>query len=316
MSLQPRSVSNRLKALYIVVLVTGAILVQSSVNEALFTSVQARRTAPPPLSIMSLGTPVTQNFDTLATAGTANAWADDTTLPGWYSQFSLQPTNPTAYRAESGSGSTGAIYSYGTGANTDRAFGSVCSGTPGDIFIALKLTNNTGSTITALDISYAGEQWRNGGNTSAQQLDFQYQVASPGAITDANTPVTGWTDFNALDFVSPITGATAAALDGNAVSNRTTKSANLTVTVNNGQEIWLRWKDTNDTGNDHGLAIDDLSVTALAPPDLTINDVSAVDRVCRVGHATRQRQYQRDRGGDIRIRQRSPQPDKHRSPPS
>src|SRR5688572_5927204 len=127
------------------------MLTVSFISATFSPMVLAGRNSMPPLSIMSLGTPISQSFDTLATSGIANAWADDTTLPGWYSQFSLQPTNPMTYRADSGSGTTGAIYSYGTGANTDRAFGSVCSGTPGDIFIALKLTNNTGSTITTLD---------------------------------------------------------------------------------------------------------------------------------------------------------------------
>ncbi len=133
------------------------------------------------LSVTTLGVPITQNFDTLATAGTTNTWADDTTLPGWYAQFSLQPTNPTTYRADSGGSNTGAIYSWGVaGINplTERAFGSVGSGTPGDIFWAIKLTNNTGSTITSLSVSFTGDQWRQGGCTptpctpAAQTVDF------------------------------------------------------------------------------------------------------------------------------------------------
>jgi uncharacterized protein len=232
------------------------------------------------VSLTTLGTPITQNFDTLATSGATNTWTDDSTLLGLYAQFSLQPTNPTIYIANAGSTSNGAIYSFGTGTSTERAFGSVASGTPGNIFYALKLTNNTGSTITSLDIDYIGEQWRNGGNTSAQQLDFQYQVASPGTITDANAPSTGWTDFNTLDFVSPTVGATAVALDGNTAANQTAKSANLPVTVSGGQEIWLRWMDTNDAGNDHGLAIDDFSVTANGgseTPNLSVNDVTQAE---------------------------------------
>ena len=66
-------------------------------------------------------------------------------------------------------------------------------------------------------------------------------------------------------------------MDGNAAANRTAKSANVPVTVNAGQEIWLRWKDTNDAGNDHALAIDDFSVTAngsVVTPTLNINDVT------------------------------------------
>ncbi|MGH9802109.1 MAG: hypothetical protein ACRD82_17240, partial [Blastocatellia bacterium] len=231
--------------------------------------------------MMSLGSPITENFDTLATSGTTNPWTDNSTIVGWYSQFTVTPTNPTTYRADAGGSNTGAIYSWGTGTATERAFGSVASGTPGDIYNAVKLTNSTGSTITSLDISFIGEQWRNGGNATAQTLAFQYQVASAGTITDANTPSTGWTGFSTLDFVSPIATATAAALDGNAAANRTAKSGTLTVSINNGQEIWLRWQDLNDTGNDHGLAIDDLSVTPQGVgggmPSLTINDVTQAE---------------------------------------
>lgn len=237
--------------------------------------------------ISTLGVPVTQNFDTLATSGTANAWTDDSTLAGWFAQFSATPTNPTTYRADAGGSNTGAIYSWGTGAATERAFGSIGSGTPGDIFWGIKLTNDTGSTITSLAISYNGEQWRAGGcqptpcTPLAQTADFQYQVANAGVITDANAPSTGWLDHDSLDFTSPIIGtSTAAALDGNAAANRSALSSTLTVTVNAGQEVWLRWRDINHANNDHGLSVDDFSVTAdggTPTPTLSINDVSQAE---------------------------------------
>ena len=63
---------------------------------------------------------------------------------------------------------------------TDRALGSVASSGTGTVFHAARLTNNTGGTITSLDISYVGEQWRNGGNAAAYTLTFQYQVADRG----------------------------------------------------------------------------------------------------------------------------------------
>jgi hypothetical protein len=219
----------------------------------------------PSVSIPALGTPITQNFDSLANTGATNTWTDNTTLPGWYSQFAASSANPTTYAADTGSSSAGEIYSFGiAGAHpvTDRALGSIASNGTGAIYNGLRLSNDTGSTIGSFSISYTGEQWRNAGNSSAQTLSFQYQVANAGTITDANTPTTGWISFSALDFVSPITGTTATALDGNAAANRTAKSANVTVTVGAGQEIWLRWADANDSGADHALAIDDLSVTA------------------------------------------------------
>jgi uncharacterized repeat protein (TIGR01451 family) len=241
------------------------------------------------VSMTTLGVASTQNFDTLATSGTANTWTDNSTpLVGWYAQFTAagQTANPITYRADAGGSNTGAIYSWGTGTATERAFGSVGSGTPGNILRAIRLVNNTGSTITSLDVSFFGEQWRAGGCTPtpctplAQTLDFQYQVANAGTITDANTPSTGWTDHNSLDFVTPAPGtSTAAALDGNAAANRTALSATITVTVTAGQEVWLRWFDTNDANNDHGLGFDDFSVTpqASVTPTLNIGDVTLAE---------------------------------------
>jgi hypothetical protein len=213
-------------------------------------------------SITALGVPLTENFDGLASTGTGIAWSDNATIPGWYS------SRPT-YNTGTGSSNTGALYSFGVaGTNSagDRALGSVASGGTGTVFQAVRLANNTGATITSLDVSYVGEQWRNGGNTTAHTLTFQYQIANPGIITGANTPSAGWTTFSPLSFTGPIATATAAALDGNAAANRIAISANLAVTANPGQEIWLRWQDPDDTGNDHGLAIDDFSVTANGVP--------------------------------------------------
>ncbi len=241
------------------------------------------------ISITSVGVSYTENFDVLATTGTTNTWTDNTTLAGWYSQFQLQAANPTAYRADGGTSNTGAIYSWGVaGTNplTERALGSVSSGTPGTIYNAVRLVNNTGSPIVVLNVAYNGEQWRQGGCTPtpctplSQKLDFQYQVAGAGTITDANTPATGWIDYDALDFNSPVPGtSTATAADGNAGANRTALSSFISVTINPGEEIWLRWSDANDANNDHGLAVDDFSVTAYSTPlDIRIGSITAENR--------------------------------------
>ncbi|MGC3956478.1 MAG: hypothetical protein QM813_00420 [Verrucomicrobiota bacterium] len=66
-----------------------------------------------------------------------------------------------------------------------------------------------------------------------------------------------------MDFNSPNVGTTAAALDGNLAANQVS-FANIVlpgVTLNPGQEIFLRWLDIDDGGNDHGLAIDNFSVS-------------------------------------------------------
>jgi predicted extracellular nuclease len=209
---------------------------------------------------ISLSSSYSQNFDSLLNTGTANSWVNDSTISGWYS-------NRTTYLAGTGSSNTGGLYSFGASSSSDRALGSLASGGTGNIFAGARFVNDTGSTISALNISYIGEQWRAGGPTTPTNttvpntLDFQYKI---GAISITET---GWIDFNALDFTSPISPGTAGALDGNAAANRVVLSSSLSgLSLLPGQEIWLRWQDINDAGNDHGLAIDDFSITAAASP--------------------------------------------------
>lgn len=52
-------------------------------------------------SITTLGTPLTENFDTLASTGTGLTWSDNSTIPGWYS-------SRATYNSGTGSSNTGA----------------------------------------------------------------------------------------------------------------------------------------------------------------------------------------------------------------
>ena len=214
---------------------------------------------------ISLGTTYTQNFDSLSNSGTANPWVNDSTLIGWYAaQAGGSAPTLSTYRADNGTSTAGALYSYGTTSSTERALGSLGSGTPGNLYYGVLLQNDTSVDITGFLVTYTGEQWRQGGNTAQQKLDFAYQIS-----TSLNNPISGtWTDVNVLDFVSPIVSGTAptGALDGNATANRITLTAEVTVTVVPGQQIMFRWLDTNDTGNDHALAVDDLTIVPISAP--------------------------------------------------
>ncbi len=207
------------------------------------------------VNISSLPATITQDFNSLATSGTNNSWSDNTTLPGWYS-------TRTEYRAGDGSSTTGALYSFGTGTASDRALGSIASGTTGTIFFGIRLKNNTTQTITSLQITYTGEQWRNGGRTDDDSLHFSYQIGATVSDLTSGT----WTTDNDLSFVGPIKTSTASALDGNQPANRTPKTKTLTVSIAPSQEIMLRWTDFNSPGSDHGLAIDDITILASAAP--------------------------------------------------
>ncbi|MEI8040592.1 MAG: hypothetical protein WCL11_04230 [Verrucomicrobiota bacterium] len=221
------------------------------------------------------GSPYTQNFDALANTGTT-AWLDNSALPGWYASTNNSSGMAQTYKASAGTDNTGMIYSYGTASTTDRALGSAASNTSGPLAYGVRLTNDTSMTITNIAIAYTGEQWRNGGNAAPQTLAFSYRTSSTSITSPDSGNANAWTAVTNLDFTTPTVGATAAALDGNAAANRHVFPAVVLAgaVVPPGWEIFLRWRDINDTGSDHGVSVDDLTVSFTGvtvdttPPDI------------------------------------------------
>lgn len=208
-----------------------------------------------------------QGFNNLATNGTANAWTENSTLPGWYASRVIGGAW-SIYRGETGASNAGALDSFGSAASTDRALGSTASGTPGNIAFGLRIVNDTLFPVP-VSLSFTGEQWRNGGNIVVQTLAFSYRISN-SPITDSDAAAAySWTPYSGFSFNSPTVGATAAALDGNDAANRQVFSlAPITgVTLLPGQEIFLRWFDINDLNNDHGMGIDDLTVSFAPVPE-------------------------------------------------
>jgi len=219
----------------------------------------------------------TQDFNTLALSGTAIPWNDNATLPGWYMRRMDDPNVVLAnlYTANTGSSNAGAAYSYGSVDSTDRALGSIASGSVEHLAYGVRIRNNTSMTLNQFTLSFTGEQWRNGGNATAQKLTFSYNIGGsnigadlqngPGTVNYVADP--NFTTFSGLDFTSPTVGTTATALDGNAAANRTLITNTVTgINWTPGQDLWVRWVDLNDVGNDHGLALDDMSFSAVPEP--------------------------------------------------
>lgn len=192
-----------------------------------------------------------QNFDTLPPSGTANPWADDSTLAGWYA-------SKNAINAGTGSSDNAALYSFGPAAGSERALGSLASGGTGIIYYGVLFHNTAGSPVVIDTIAYTGEQWRKSGVETVQTLELSYRQDSV-PITSTSTGT--WTAVPSGNFNSPVYTANAGALDGNAAPNRTNISINPLIGVAPGSYLMIRWKDSDDTGLDHGLAIDDLSVS-------------------------------------------------------
>ncbi len=227
----------------------------------------------------------TQNFDTLANTGTNILWTNDITIAGW-SLFDKNGAAIPTYNADPGTSNTGSFYSYGSTGFTDRALGGLASGgtyfgspASGSVagWIALALKNTTGSDITNIKLSFNGEQWRNGGNATAQSMVLEDGFGSTFATVAAwNTP--------GVSFSSPVVGTTAATVDGN-VAGRVLVSSTLNLNWKNNDTLWFRWIDNNDVGNDHGLAIDDLSISATVTSTLPTVSIAATANAAEQGTA-------------------------------
>jgi len=232
-----------------------------------------------------------QSFDSLATISTGHPWTDNVTLPGWYAAKTGGDPTITNYNAGTGSANTGALYSFGVAGVSNlanRALGSIASGTPGDIAYGVRFLNDTAVPQTNITVAYTGEQWRNGGSGSSNTLRFSYRLSTT-ALTNADAGnAEAWTGLSTLDFVTPITSPAASALDGHAATNqRRFSDVPLTgVVVLPGQELFLRWRDENDPGADHGLGMDDLTVTfngASNPPAAPVILIQPVSQTVTVG---------------------------------
>jgi hypothetical protein len=205
------------------------------------------------------GTPISENFDSMGTNGT-------TTPPGWFAG----PTNANGTVSRTtlfaGDGSTSVItnWNVGTLASTDRALGSQAGTVAGgDLNIEVRISNNTGSAISSFALSYDGEQWRaNNATQNPQSLVMKY---SPDG--------TNFVDMGAsFNFISPVTAGNTG-LNGNATTNRVSGLGGSYVPaqpIPNGAIFYLRWFDTNNSGNDHLLAIDNFFFALSGTTDIAI----------------------------------------------
>lgn len=201
-----------------------------------------------------------QTFDGLSNSSTTT-YTNNSTIPsaGWYMQ---KTSGASSYIPNTGTSSSGAVYSYGSSGSSDRALGCVPSATTGNVAWGIELKNNTGYDIKEFTVTYAGEQWRNGGSGTTQNVSFWYQISSSPITSTTPTTNNGWTSLSSMDFSSPINTTSAGALNGNLAANRTIYKTHLTTDVPSGSEIMFRWAYpyTSGIAND-GLSMDDFIFT-------------------------------------------------------
>lgn len=222
-----------------------------------------------------------QNFDAMGSAGT--------TLPsGWtagylgvesslnraiMAPYAGNGLNITAMPVVVSDGSAlptpnvGTVLNLGTTGSSDRALGNYPRTTPsGDQIMQVAIQNNTGGSLTAIQLSYSGEQWRQAQGTSSSGPEILRVLASTTSSTDL------FAYFPGLDFTAPKQLAAdwpVGGLDGNAPANRAFITGTITFAsaVPDGGTFYIRWHDWNDNGtSDHFLGIDDVQISAVPEP--------------------------------------------------
>ena len=230
----------------------------------------------------------TQNFDSLGTTTISNVVSLTTgvqtslggsvtnTLNGWYAAKIAGTGGITNIVADNGSGTSGAVYNYGSTtapANADRSLGGLATGsfTPG--FGAL-IKNETGQTLQGVQISFISKLWRS--STVSNSLSFGYGLVDGATFTTANfLTAAGASALVAADVIFPA-AASGGAVDGNLPANQVAFN-NVTIpqTLAPGETLFIRWQDVDGAGSDAGIAIDNVSLTALTqPPPATAPFVS------------------------------------------
>ncbi|MFZ4484695.1 MAG: beta strand repeat-containing protein, partial [Chthoniobacterales bacterium] len=230
------------------------------------------------IPLSSLGTnSYTQDFNTLGTNAFSNVISTtigvqaslggvvNTNLNGWFATAIAGSSVNTNLAADNGSSTNEAVYNYGTTGDANRSLGSLAGGSMTPAFGAL-ISNSTVSTLNSVVVNLTGKIWRS--STSAQNfLNFAYGKVDGTVVNNINfLTATNPANVFALPLANiygPSPVATNGPLDGNNVTNQV-QISNVTIPVAlaPGETMFIRWQDFNNPGNDAGLAIDDVSLTA------------------------------------------------------
>jgi len=215
------------------------------------------------LIIAAFGVPATEDFETYTGAGfdpnpaagelDSDDWRTEGMSDGDTGFGDTATTGDHARGTSSGGETTGGFYAFDTGGNNE-IFGWQPTGpdyTPGAA--VLRLQNDTGTTITSLEISYDIYVFNNADR--ANSLNFAH---SDDDIT--------FTDEPSLDFTTPQTD------DPSAVWESTPRNITLTgLNIPDGGNFYLQWntEDVTGSGSRDEFGIDNVSVTAVPEPATT-----------------------------------------------
>jgi hypothetical protein len=259
--------------------------------------------SPPPtdfIPYLSVGTVYSQNFDSLPNPGATSVNSGNpvtiggityslanpfcfaapiagspvvgglglTNLAGWYGLAGAS----AKCGAQSGDQTTGGAISFGLPNSPDRALGLLATSSTASTAFGAKFINQTPATLTRLNVSLTGEVWRQSDIPKNLRCFYYLDLAATNAFSLSATAY-----LPALDVSLPTEPATTGgvAVDGTVPLNQT-KLGVLDQAITDwppGAALWLVWEMADSTGKAQGLALDNLTFSAL---DRSLSDVAAL----------------------------------------
>lgn len=247
----------------------------------------------------------TQDFNSLPTGETGSAlnWTNNSTIPGWYQDYSGTTRNEYSFQVVPHATTPGLVASGGVTENTSARFANLGHADSTDRSVGMHrphslhgavgalFQNNTGWVITGFAVGYTGEQWRRGGSDETS-LYFEYAVLSTDQGFDIASDPANWTRVDDLQFNSINNDSGGLDLDGKYYQT-IIEPVTISATVGVGEYLAIRWyqdrtkSDGTSSSVYHMLAVNDVSFTPKvevhistfgAYPDDDLDDTAAINQ--------------------------------------
>lgn len=247
----------------------------------------------PAFGVVSFTGSYSENFDGLPSSNTTltgtNVLGAHVALPGVPSWEVARLTGTLANAAiNSTYATTGRFYSMANATvPSDRAIATLGSGSFSGGF-GVALINNTVDVVGAINVSYSFEIWGVQGTTTANEtedrLSFSYGL-SGGGITVSNYLTSAeMIPAMLLDAVSPTTNMVTDVLTGTDPNRSRDGNAPEWTQINStvlsglnwapGQTLFFRFTDSDSSGFDAAMGVDNFLVTVPEPSTLMLSSIA------------------------------------------
>jgi len=254
------------------------------------------------------GSAYTQDFQSMTASALTPATIANTTMTevsglsgggsvsGWY-VYGAAGVNRWGRNA--GGSATASFFGMFDSASTPNlALGSL-AGSSSAGFFGVVIQNTTGSTITSFSFNYDAVIAKNP-STTVNSSTLSYLSSSDAVVTSSSTGAGTFSDSAGIwttstGFLSPSSGIGAPGTQAAITPHFQIGGARISVTLsalswtNNGY-LYLRWSDTDESGYDAMMGIDNFTVSAIPEPSTYATIFGAAALAGAVRYRRRQKQ--------------------------